>query len=114
LAGLLDGSFEVARQFCHLILLRRLRSVTLRPTFSDGLPFSSIGCYYKLFLNCYFVLAGLLDGSFEVARQFCHLIPLLRLRSVTLRPTFSGGLPFSSSIKNTAMFIPQNHIIISV
>jgi len=43
LAGLLDGSFEVARQFCHLILLRRLRSVTLRPTFSDGLPFSSFG-----------------------------------------------------------------------
>jgi len=56
----------------------------------------------------------LLDGSFDVARQFCHLILLQRLRSVTLRPTFSDGLPFSSSNKNTAMFIPQNHIIISV
>jgi hypothetical protein len=96
IAGLLDGFFEVARQFCHLILLRRLRSVTLRPTFSDGLPFSSIGCYYTLFLICYFVVAGLLDGSSDVARQFCHLILLQRLRSVTLRPTFSDGLPFSN------------------
>jgi hypothetical protein len=40
-------------------------------------------------------MAGLLDDS-EVARQFCHLIPLQRLRPVTLRPAFSGGLPFSS------------------
>jgi len=68
----------------------------------------------RSFKICYFVLAGLLDGSSDVARQFCHLILLRRLRSVTLRPTFSDGLPFSSSNKNTAMFIPQNHIIISV
>jgi len=27
MAGLLDGASEVARQFCHLILLQRLRSV---------------------------------------------------------------------------------------
>jgi hypothetical protein len=83
----------------------------LRPTFSGGLPFSSIGCYYMLFLNLLFCfMAGLLDGSSDVARQFCHLILLQRLRSVTLRPAFSDGLPFSSSTKNTAMFIPQNHI----
>jgi len=43
-------------------------------------------------------MAGLLDESFDVARQFCHLISL-RLRSVTLRATFSGGLPFRVLIK---------------
>jgi hypothetical protein len=34
------------------------------------------------------------------ARQFCRLISQQRLRPVTLRPTLSDGLPFSSSIKN--------------
>jgi len=53
----------------------RLRSVTLRPTFSGGLPFSNLRCYYMLFLNLLFCfMAGLLDGSSDVARQFCHLI----------------------------------------
>jgi hypothetical protein len=32
----------------------------------------------------------------------------LRLRSVTLRPTFSSGLPFSSSNWITAMSMPSN------
>jgi hypothetical protein len=50
---------------------------------------------YLLKFFTFDIIAGLLDDS-EVARQFCHLIPLRRLRPVTLRPTFSGGLPFSS------------------
>jgi len=41
------------------------------------------------------IIAELLEGAFA-PRQLCHLISLLRLRSVTLRPVFSGGLPFSS------------------
>jgi hypothetical protein len=50
--------------------------------------------YLHEFVIFYF-MAELLD-DFEVARQFCHLIPQRRLRSVTLRPAFSDGLPFSS------------------
>jgi len=49
IAGLLDGSSEVARQLCHLILPRRLRSVTLRPIFSNGLPFSSVEIKSKIY-----------------------------------------------------------------
>jgi len=41
------------------------------------------------------IMAELLEGAFA-PRRFCHLIFLLRLRPVTLRPVFSNGLPFSS------------------
>jgi hypothetical protein len=38
---------------------------------------------------------GSVDGLFWNARQFRHPIPNLEgLRPITLRPTFSGGLPF--------------------
>ena len=50
---------------------------------------------YLLKFVIFGIIAELLDDS-EVARQFCHLIPPRRLRPVTLRPVFSGGLPFSS------------------
>jgi len=44
----LEGS-EFARRFCYRILRRRLRSGTLRPTLSGGLPFSSFNWYSNSF-----------------------------------------------------------------
>jgi hypothetical protein len=37
-------------------------------------PFQALVLNKRYLKICYFVLAGLLDGSFEVARQFCHPI----------------------------------------
>jgi hypothetical protein len=61
-------------------------------------------------LNLLFWIMAELPGGFsEVARQFCHLIFLRGLRSVTLRPTFSGGLPFSSSFKQSKVYTVMQH-----
>ena len=89
-----DGSFEVCPAVLPPYPLRRLRSVTLRPTFSSGLPFSS-SRFFNAFLNLLICFVAVVqDGSFEVCPAVLPPYLLRRLRSVTLRPTLSSGLPF--------------------
>ena len=73
----------------------RLRSGTLRPTLSSGLPFSSFGASYADFGVR--SMAVLLDGSLWLFLPGSSAaLSLSRLRPVTLRAILSDGLPFSS------------------
>jgi len=90
----LEGS-EIARQFCHPILLEDLGQELCAPPFQVVCPFQA---FASLDAHFCFLIYGRFAG-----RIFLISVPgssaalsLSRLRPVTLRATLSGGLLFSS------------------